>query len=143
MNVQSRPESPDTAFVTPTPSSLPLILIVEDDRQLLHMFGRFVQHAGYECISATHGAEVFQRLNGRIPQAAVIDYLLPGMSSADLITTLRIQWPWMPIILVTATTASDETLASLAPLAWLRKPFSLEELESLLQRALERPLGLS
>jgi two-component system OmpR family response regulator len=124
-------------------SRRPLVLVVEDDRQLLNLLCRLVTHAGYDSIAALDGTDALRAITGRVPDAAVIDFMLPGLSSSELITTLRLAWPSLPVILITATAATDEQLAQLTPVAWLRKPFFLDELQVLLERALENPPTLS
>jgi DNA-binding response OmpR family regulator len=115
----------------------PLVLVVEDDEQVLGVFARVVEHGGYECVKAANGHRVEGQLKGRSPSAVILDYLLPGMPSTEIIARLRLASPLVPIIVVTATTASDEELGRLVPFAILRKPFSVDELLTVLERAIE------
>ena len=117
----------------------PLILVVEDDEQVLGVFARVVEHGGYECVQAATGNAALERLKGRTPDAVILDYLLPGMSSAEIVAKLRLRSPLVPIIVVTATTATDEELTRLAPFAILRKPFSGDELLATIERAIKGP----
>ena len=115
----------------------PLVLVVEDDEQVLGVFARVVEHGDYECVQAANGHHAQERLQGQTPRAVILDYLLPGMPSAEIVARLRLSSPLVPVIVVTATTASDEELGRLAPFAILRKPFSVDELLTLLERAIE------
>ena len=115
----------------------PLVLVVEDDEQVRGVFARVVEHGGYECVQAANGHHVEGQLKGRSPSAVILDYLLPGMPSTEIIARLRLASPLVPVIVVTATTATDEELSRLVPFAILRKPFSVDELLTILARAIE------
>lgn len=112
----------------------PLVLVVEDDEDVLRLYCRLLANFGYDTVACVNGVEALAQVAQREPNLALIDLMMPGMSGAELATALRRERPHIPIVLMTASAASDHEILALAPAAYLRKPFLLEELENVIER---------
>lgn len=67
------------------------ILLVDDDVLILGLLGKFLQMAGYEVRIATSGAMALGMLaeSGRVPDLALLDVAMPGMSGLELAERLH------------------------------------------------------
>lgn len=85
--------------------------------------------AGYEVIPTATVAEAQDAASRELPDAAVIDLILPDGSGFDLCTELR-SWSTMPIIVLSALDEEDQKVKALRAGAddYLTKPFSTKEL---------------
>ena len=81
---------------------------------------------GYDVIEAASGEQALRLLDeGPAPDVLVTDYLMPGMSGADLAQAVRARKPGLPILIVSGYANSD----GIAPdVSRLRKPFRSAEL---------------
>jgi diguanylate cyclase (GGDEF)-like protein len=65
------------------------ILAVDDDRILLAKLERGMRDAGYEILPVTSGEQALQAIASRIPDLALLDISMPGMSGIELAKHLR------------------------------------------------------
>ncbi|MET0858675.1 MAG: response regulator [Telluria sp.] len=61
-----------------------LILLVDDDKLLLHFLAEVLGHAGYETVAAASAAEAIRQVQAREPDLALLDITMPGMSGLEL-----------------------------------------------------------
>lgn len=119
------------------------ILVVDDDIQLARLISGMFEQLGetdVECLE--DGREGLRRLRQAAYDLVLLDINMPAMSGVDFVVELGQQQPGTPCIFVTA--ATDEMAqaamnvareAGVGMLGTLRKPFSLEQLEALVQQA--------
>jgi CheY-like chemotaxis protein len=90
-------------------------------------------------VVATHGRQALELIEAQQPALIVTDLMLPFLSGAEIITAVRAQpdpaRAGIPVIVMTAAYGKAAQLEGAD--AILRKPFSLTELQELLQRFLE------
>lgn len=86
----------------------PLVLLVEDHAVMGKMLARFLHERGQmEIWALVQTAEAaLEKLaataNGGVPQVALIDVSLPGMSGIDLVAELTQLYPRLPCLMVSA-----------------------------------------
>jgi DNA-binding NarL/FixJ family response regulator len=68
--------------------------------------------------------------------AVVLDFVMPGMPSADVARKLRESRPDLPVLMVSGSIIDEEVRGQLKPHVrdWLPKPFGEKELEGALRR---------
>lgn len=107
-----------------------MILIVEDDEIARGAMGCLLAAWGYDAVAVESAEEALQLLaSGRKPDAAVVDWDLPGMSGLELIARLQETAPGTRAVLVTG--AARERLESdvrLTGIPYLRKPLDFRGL---------------
>lgn len=118
------------------------ILVVEDD-PAIHELVRFtLEGAGFDVVHAADAEQAIQRVNAVLPDVALIDWMLPGMSGLTLAQRLRGQarTKTLPIIMVTARAAEGDRVAGLEQGAddYITKPFSPRELVARVRALLRR-----
>ncbi|MDW8339780.1 MAG: response regulator transcription factor [Thermoleophilia bacterium] len=120
-----------------------VILVVDDERAVRESLRRALELEGYGVELAADGEEALARLGtDPLPDAVVLDVLLPGLGGLEVCTRLRAKGIRVPILMLTARAEVDSRVAGLDAGAddYLPKPFALAELLARL-RALLRRVG--
>jgi ATP-dependent Clp protease ATP-binding subunit ClpA len=109
--------------------SHPTVLLVDDNRDLLHFLERLMAEAGWKLITAESAADARKLMATAKPNAALLDYMLPDGNGAELGVLLRQRVPKMQIILMTGSVLppEDEAVCEEHDFPVLRKPFLATE----------------
>jgi DNA-binding response OmpR family regulator len=106
-----------------------LILVVDDDPQVRRWIQEVLESAGLEAVTAAEGRQALDLVARRPPALVVLDVTLPGLHGADVGKGLRAALGReIPILVITAEGSAAEKAAQVGAFAYLRKPFTLEEL---------------
>jgi len=121
-----------------------LILVVEDDPDLCALVCDLLESQGYCAEAVPDGEEAIRRVNGRRPDAVVLDVMLPDFDGFEVLRRMRAQQPNLPVLFLTARDAVEDRIAGLTAGGddYVTKPFSLEE-GVLRLRALMRRTGVT
>ncbi len=116
-----------------------LVLCVDDDEQILRALVANLRARDYDVIAAASGEEALRAASERMPDAAIVDLGLPGMSGIDVIHGLR-GWTNIPILVLSARDGEGDKIAALDAGAddYIAKPFGMGELLARLRAALRR-----
>ncbi|WP_249716684.1 response regulator transcription factor [Paenibacillus sp. J31TS4] len=79
----------------------PTILLVDDDKNILHLVNKQLKQAGYAALEAASGEEALRLLDAQPVDLAVVDVMMPGMTGYDLTRRIRENYD-IPVILLTA-----------------------------------------
>ncbi len=114
------------------------VLVVDDDGEMRALLTEILGEEGYEVTEAANGAEALIRLRTDSFGAIILDKNLPGLSGLDLLPGLRKICPETPVILITAFGDVETYVDAIEKGAatYLFKPFPMQELLKVLQRAL-------
>jgi DNA-binding response OmpR family regulator len=123
------------------------ILVVEDDRDIAELVVRYLEKAGYVTDRAVSGSEALNAVAARMPDAMVLDLMLPQVDGLEVCRRVRAAAASaaLPIIMLTARAEESERIVGLELGAddYLAKPFSPNELvarvRALLRRANRQP----
>jgi CheY-like chemotaxis protein len=111
--------------------SLPKVLIVDDNLELLNLLARLFTDAGYQVLSAGKGKTALDLARAEKPVLAVVDILLPDMMGYHLAETLKRE-QGTPIIFLTGVFKggkhSAEAKVKYGALAYFEKPFEANKL---------------
>lgn len=115
------------------------ILIVDDEDNVRRMLTTALTLQGHETLTASHGAEALQRFTDTPPDVVLMDIRMPTMNGIDALKIMRTRRPRTPVILMTAYAEVDTAIEALRSGAfdYVIKPFDLDELNLLIQRALQ------
>ncbi len=107
----------------------PLVLLVEDDTGLREAVVRGLTKAGYQVASAGSRREAVQSAHDLVPDAVVMDVLLPDGQGPDAAAEIRRQegLAAVPVLFVTAK-APAAVGDTLFPAPVLFKPFTYRQL---------------
>ena len=106
------------------------ILVVDDERDLLTAVAGVLEDEGYEIIECGNGRDALECLRKRRPDLALIDVMMPFMSGTELVDHIHREpkLSGLPIVLMSAV---ENTEAKKLASAFLKKPFALAKLVSL------------
>jgi len=106
-----------------------VVLVVEDNERLLNANARVLEEAGYLVHTATDLASARRQLAETLPDAIVLDILLPDGSGLDFIGEIRTLTP-APVLLTTSLGSKDDRLVGLQAGGddYISKPFDLDEM---------------
>ncbi|MBI5507666.1 MAG: diguanylate cyclase [Deltaproteobacteria bacterium] len=122
-------------------SASPRILVVDDDQIVRSVFASLLPREGYQA-DVAEGAEAALELLAQNPYDLVIsDIVLPGMDGVQLLRRIKVLFPKIEVILMTAYANMDTLLQALhaGVYDYLIKPFdNLEDVLHKVARALEK-----
>jgi signal transduction histidine kinase len=105
-----------------------LLLVIDDDDGVRAVLVDTLREAGFEVIEACNGADGLSLLDGHVPAAAIIDFLMPGLNGAEVARLAQTRQPGLPIIFVSGY-ADTIALDGIAGAVVLRKPFDIDGLQ--------------
>jgi DNA-binding response OmpR family regulator len=118
------------------------VLLAEDDTDIRDLVTFKLRQAGYEVRAFEDGLSALASARDEVPDLALLDITMPGMSGLDVCRELRDDPATadMPIILLTARAQESdiETGFSVGADDYVVKPFSPRELVSRVQAVLAR-----
>jgi two-component system response regulator FlrC len=116
-----------------------MILVVEDDGPSRRAVALTLKTAGHEVMNAGDGTEAQELLSMHHFDLVITDLLMPNLSGLNLINTIRLRWPRMPIILTSGYLSQDLGKAIIDGMsAFLQKPFTPTALIMTVERLLPK-----
>ena len=106
------------------------ILIAEDEPRIASFIAKGLRSAGYAPITVGDGTSALQIALSADIDLMVLDIGLPDIDGFEVLRRLRAQGSDVPVIVLTARTSVDDTIAGLEGGAddYMPKPFRFEEL---------------
>jgi len=103
----------------------PTVLLVDDNRDLLHFLERLMADAGWTLLTAESATEAKRLMQQHKPNAALLDYMLPDGNGVELGVEFLQSVPQMLVIVMTGTILppEEEALCEEHNFPVLRKPF--------------------
>jgi two-component system response regulator MprA len=116
------------------------VLVVEDDAAVRRSVERALSFEGYDVVTAEDGIKGLVAIAEKIPDAVVLDVMMPGLDGLALCRRVRSAGDRTPILMLTARHELDDRVAGLDAGAddYLVKPFALEELLARVRALLRR-----
>src|SRR5579863_621813 len=103
----------------------PTVMLVDDNRDLLHFLERLMADAGWTLLTAESATEAKRLVQENKPNAALLDYMLPDGNGVELGVEFLQTVPQMLVIVMTGTILppEEEALCEEHTFPVLRKPF--------------------
>jgi DNA-binding NtrC family response regulator len=115
------------------------IMIVEDEEELLSLYGELMELFGHEIVaSVSNGEEALQAYNSMVkkPDLIILDHRMPVRNGLETAMDILGQDPDEKIIFVSADSTVRNAAMEIGVLDFLEKPFVLQKLKDSLQRVL-------
>jgi two-component system nitrogen regulation response regulator GlnG len=114
------------------------VWVVDDDRSIRWVLERALDQAGIQTECFDNGETLVRKLDQQQPDAIVSDIRMPGMDGLSLLSHIHEAYPSLPVIITTAHSDLDSAVESYqrGAFEYLPKPFDIEEVVAVTQRAL-------
>jgi DNA-binding response OmpR family regulator len=115
------------------------ILIVDDDAAICRLIQAALAHNDFHVDAVSDPTRVEAQLRGQSYHVVILDYVIPGLESEQVLNWVRECQPDASIIVVTAYPSMDSALQCLRAHTYdyLTKPFQVEQLQKTVTRCLE------
>ena len=114
------------------------VLVVDDTPAVRRVTGQLLNRLGLECIPACDGVEALRKLDATDEEivAVLLDMTMPRLNGIQTLEEIRKRSPVLPVILMSGYTQEQvgRDLDTHAPVSFLEKPFSADELSAILRR---------
>lgn len=116
------------------------LLIVEDNDSLAKMLCQTLTSEGYKIILCTDTPQGLERIQNENIDLVLTDLRLPSGTGIDILSSVREQSPFTPVIIMTAFGKIEDAVRAVKEGAYdfITKPFDPDHLLLLIKRALEK-----
>jgi NtrC-family two-component system response regulator AlgB len=116
------------------------LLLVDDERNIRVRLAGFFESCGHSVQTAETAKQALELLTAGSPVDLVLtDYRMAELNGLELLQQIKRQAPETPVVLMTAYGTIENAVAAMKAGAYdyLAKPFSLEQIQHVVDRALE------
>lgn len=107
-------KSQDTKPVPTALKSERTILIVEDSEPQIIQLREMIFDAGYQVMVAKDGLEALEQIKQKVPDAIILDLMMPGMDGFQVLTEIRKSFDFIiPVLILSAKHISKDELSTL------------------------------
>ncbi|BBN81105.1 sigma-54-dependent Fis family transcriptional regulator [Pseudoalteromonas sp. A25] len=112
------------------------ILVVEDDAGLREALIDTLQLSGFDCVEASSAEQAVVLLKQHSYSLVVSDVQMGAMSGIDLLKTIKLNYPDLPVLMMTAYATIDDAVEAmrLGAIDYMAKPFAPEVLLNMVSR---------
>jgi len=120
------------------------ILLVDDDREVLHVNSEFLKGKGYQVMTAESAKDAIKLVKDFSPHCIVLDVMMPEMDGFEALENLR-KHTQVPVLFLTGRTEEADRIQglTLGAVDYVVKPCSLEELSLRIQIHISRYRGVT
>ena len=115
------------------------LCILDDDKSIRWVLEKAFQKENFKVSSFEDAESILKNFEKIKPDIILSDVRMPGISGIDLVERLKREYPHIPIIIMTAFSDLETTVASLQKGAYeyLTKPFDIDNVISIVKNACE------
>lgn len=141
---RSAPRTPSPAAKPPPPlrpdGTPTRVLVVDDEESLAEVMGSVLRLEGFAVQTAHTGAAAVTAARSFVPDAIVLDVMLPDFSGLEVLRRIRAEDPGVCVLFLTARDSVEDRIAGITAGGddYVAKPFSLEEVLARLRGLLRR-----
>lgn len=116
------------------------ILVIDDSPDTLEMIHRSLEHMGYSVYSCESANEAIEAMKEDHYDLVITDYHMPFIGGIDVIRHVRENYKNTEVMMITGYASVEGAVEAIKAGAeeYLSKPFTDEELEAAIQRAMQK-----
>jgi DNA-binding NtrC family response regulator len=101
------------------------VLVLDDEKRFTEELNEFLQNSGFQTYEANTGAQGLSILKKQSIDLLILDVRLPGVNGLDILKEVKVKYPNMEVIVVSAHGDMDTVIKAmrLGAIDYLRKPF--------------------
>jgi PAS domain S-box-containing protein len=112
------------------------VLVIDDDPDVRGFIVNSLEEQGYRVREASDGREGLAALERETPDLVVLDFIMPGLSGAEVARKIRAKRPDQPILFVSGYSETEAVKRTAPDAPLLAKPFRAEALHKAIRGAL-------
>jgi DNA-binding NtrC family response regulator len=114
------------------------VLVVDDEEQVRTFLAELLGSSGYQVRCASSGSQALEMLAGGSFDVVLMDVMMPELSGLEVLRRYRASGGGAPVIVLSALSGAEDAMRAmkLGASDYLSKPFSNDELEDAMSRAL-------
>ena len=114
------------------------ILIVDDEEPILSIVAEVVEEMGHKVLRALNGREALQIVRASPPDVVLSDVMMPFLNGIELCRSIKADPATRNIIVLLMSAVSADRGHAAGADGFVHKPFSLEDVETAIERGLAR-----
>lgn len=113
------------------PATPPAVLVVDDDEGIQSMFRLFLKKQRFASVIAASGQSAISAIQKQKFEFCFLDLQLPDITGDEIYRQAKEIQPDLPVVIITGYPDSQmmENILKLGPVAMLRKPLRIEDLQ--------------
>ena len=131
----------DEQGAEPNPPTGASVLVIDDDPVVREFVAASLADGGYQVTEAADGPSGVAAYRATRPDVVVVDFIMPGMSGADVARTILAERPDQPILFVSGYSETDAIRQAAPHAPVLSKPFRAEALDEMVRGLLAAKVG--
>jgi len=115
------------------------LLVVDDEENTRITLQAALDPLGYDVALAASGEEALEQLGDPALRVVLLDLKMPGVSGLEVLRRIQAERPDLRVVIITAHGTVDSGVESmkLGAVDFLQKPFSVDQIRSLVQQEME------
>lgn len=108
----------------------PTILVVDDNKKTCNNLQRILQQNNFDVEIAHDGEEALEKLEKNLPACMLLDIRMPGMNGVGAFKLIKLKYPGLKVIILTALNDSRTRKSFLekGAFAFIGKPVMMDQL---------------
>ena len=123
--------------MTAAAAEIKRVLVADDELNMRRVLEAMLRREGYDVVTAANGAEALGGMSANI-HTVITDLKMPGLDGMGLLKRLSIDYPDVPVVMITAHGAVENAVEAvkLGAFDYLEKPFEQEQIRQVVAKAI-------
>ena len=88
------------------------VWVIDDDQSIRWVLEKALAQANMEVTCFKNASGILERLAQEKPEAMIVDIRMPGMDGLALLDQIKLHYPDLPVIIITAHSDLDSSIAA-------------------------------
>jgi two-component system response regulator (stage 0 sporulation protein F) len=112
------------------------VLIVDDQFGIRILLNEVLQREGYDTYQAANGLQALEIVQDNKPDLVLLDMKIPGMDGIEILKRLKVIYPDIKVIIMTAYGELDmiQEAMDLGAITHFAKPFDIEDIRAAVKK---------